>query len=454
MQQSFAVVAQGRGHPIIQIHEVNTTVSISAQFALLVFLIAASAYFSSTETAVTSLEKGRLRYLINNHPKKKRGLTLLLEEPNDLITGLLVMNNLTNVMASSLMTLIVVQQLDTLSRGLQGLIATAVMTVSLLIFGEITPKNFAKHNTERLTLLTINQIYAITRVLRPFIFVFRGIAHWIGRVFGVDLSEKEQIEVSDEQIETLIDASQESGLLDEAGGEMIRRILDFDEMTAEQVMVPRIDVQVIEITTPPHEARDFVIQDGHSRFPIYDEVPDKVTGMLYVKDLLACDLTDPNMSLKQLQRPAYYVPTTRPINLLLREFQRQKVHIAVVIDEFGGMAGIVTLEDILEEIVGEIEDEYDRPTTLIIKRLSADEALITGDMAIHDLNRAMEIELPEDEGVTINGLIQNRLGAMAKQDDRVDIGPVQLIVERASDREIITVRITVDRSLEPDEMEP
>lgn len=423
---------------------------ISAQLALIVFLIAASAYFSSTETAITSLARGRLRYLINNHPKKKRGLTLLLEEPNDLITALLVLNNLTNVMASSLMTLIVVQQLDTLSLTLQGLIATAVMTVSLLIFGEITPKNFAKHNAERLTLWTINQIYAMTRVLRPFIFIFRGIAHWVGRGFGVDLSEKEPVEVSDEQIETLIDESQESGLLDEAGGEMIRRILDFDEMTAEQVMVPRTDVQSIEINTPPNDARDFVIQDGHSRFPVYEEVPDKVTGTLYAKDLLACDLTDPDLSLEQLQRPAYYAPTTQPINVLLHEFQRQKVHMAVVIDEFGGMAGIVTLEDILEEIVGEIEDEYDRPTALA-KRLSADEALITGDTAVHDLNRTMDIELPEDEGVTINGLIQSRIGSMAKQGDQVEIGPARLIVERASDREITTVRIIVDRSFEPED---
>ncbi|MCK5827820.1 HlyC/CorC family transporter [Candidatus Bipolaricaulota bacterium] len=423
---------------------------ISAQFALLVFLLVASAYFSSTETAITSLARGRLRYLINNHPKKKRGLTLLLEEPNDMITALLVLNNLVNIMGSSLITLVFIQLLPTLSQTMQGLIATATMTVALLIFGEITPKNFAKHNTERLTLGTINQIYAMTRVLRPLIFIFRWIAHRVGKMFGVDLSEKELVEVSDEQIESLIDASQESGLLDEAGGEMIRRILDFDEMTAEQVMVPRPDVQAIEITTPPIEARNFVTQDGHSRFPIYDEVPDKVTGTLYAKDLLACDFTDLDITLKQLQRPAYYAPTTQPINVLLREFQRQKVHMAVVIDEFGGMAGIVTIEDILEEIVGEIEDEYDRPAALA-EQLSADEVLITGDTAVHDLNRTMDIELPEDEGVTINGLIQNRIGSMAKQGDEVEIGPVKLIVERASDREITTARILVDRSFENEE---
>ena len=422
--------------------------SIGAQLALLVFLIAASAYFSSTETAITSLNPGRLRYLINANPKKKRGLTRLSEEPNDLITALLVMNNLTNVMASSVMTLLVIQLLPMRSPSLQGLIATGVMTVSLLIFGEITPKNFAKHNTERLTLLTINQIYAMTRVLRPFIFVFRGIAHAIGRLFGVDLTEKEQIEVSDEQIESLIDASQESGLLDEADGEMIRRILDFDEMTAEQVMVPRTDVQAIEISTTVLEARDIVSKDGHSRFPLYEGVPDSVIGTLYAKDLLTADVNDATVTLKQLLRPAYYVPASQPINLLLRDFQRQKVHMAVVVDEFGGMAGLVTLEDILEEIVGEIDDEYDQPN-ILVKRLSSDEALITGDTAVHDLNRTMGIELPEDEGVTVNGLIQTRLGAMAKRGDEVEVGPVKLLVERATDREITTVRVVVDRTVEP-----
>jgi putative hemolysin len=417
--------------------------SLGAQVALLLFLILASAYFSSAETAITSLAHGRLRFLANEHEKKRRGLLRLLEEPNDLITALLVLNNLVNVMASSLMTLIVVQTIP-LSPGMQGLIATLVMTVSLLLFGEITPKNFAKHNAERMTLLTINQIYALTRLLRPIIALFRGAAYGIGRLFGIDLSEMEPVQVSDEQIETLIDASEESGLLAEADGEMIRRILDFDEMSAEQVMVPRPDVQLIEIATPLLEVRDTVAKDGHSRFPVYEGVPDNVVGMLYAKDMLAYDPSDPSVTLRSLLRPAYYAPTTQPINALLREFQRQKVHSAVVIDEFGGVAGLVTLEDILEEIVGEIEDEYDRPSPLI-RRLSGDEALIEGDTSVHDLNRALDIELPEDEAVTVNGLIQNRLGAMAKAGDQVDVGPVKLLVERATDREITSVRVHVDR---------
>jgi len=422
-------------------------VSIGAQIALLVFFIVCSAYFSSAETAITSLDEGRLHYLVKTHRKRKRGLSLLLDEPNDMITALLILNNLTNVAASSLMTLLAVR---VIGHGLPsyqaGLLATGVMTVSVLIFGEITPKNFAKNNAERFTLATINQIYLFTRVLRPFIFVFRRIASMIMRMFGEDLAQEEPLAVSDEQIETLIDASEESGLIDVQDGEMIRRILDFDEITAEQVMVPRMDVQAIEVRTSPRQAREIVAEDGHSRFPVYAKVPDNVVGTLYAKDLLA-EVDNPQMSLHSLLRPIYYAPTTKPINILLREFQRERVHMAVVIDEFGGMAGIVTLEDIIEEIVGEIEDEYDSPA-ILIKRISLDEALVSGEVSVHDLNRTMDIDLPEDEGVTVTGLLLHRLEAMPNVGDEVCVGPVVLTVKETTEREITTVSILVDRDQE------
>jgi CBS domain containing-hemolysin-like protein len=228
---------------------------------------------------------------------------------------------------------------------------------------------------------------------------------------------------------------------------MIRRVLDFDEVTAEQVMVPRPDVESIAVDMPMAEVRALVAKDGHSRFPVYDGAPDNVVGTLYAKDLLGIEAGDPKTTLRGLLRPAQFVPTTQPINILLRELQRQKVHMAVVIDEFGGMAGIVTLEDILEEIVGEIEDEYDEPApTLLVKRVSRDEALVSGDMSIHDLNRAMDIDLPEDEGVTVNGLIQHRMSTLARPGDEVRVDGVTLLVERASDREVTRARIVADRT--------
>ena len=428
----------------------SLTVVIGAQAALLVFFIVCSAYFSSAETAITSLDEGRLSYLVSAHKKKRRAFSALLKEPNNLITALLILNNLTNVGASSLMTLVV---LRFFAKGIPnyqvGLLATGIMTVSLLIFGEITPKNFAKKNAERYALATINQIYFFSRLLWPLIVMFRWLAYRIVRLFGEDLSQEEPMPVSDEQIETLIDASEERGLLDVEDGEMIRRILSFDEMTANQVMIPRPDVQLIEAETPLTEAREIVIKDGHSRFPVYEQTPDNIVGTLYAKDLLA-PTADSHTSLRDMLRPVYYTPTSKPINVLLREFQRKRVHMAVVIDEFSGMAGIITLEDILEEIVGEIEDEYDHPI-MLIKRISPDEALIDGDTSIHQLNQAMDLDLPEDKGVTINGLLFHFLAAMPKNGQQVTIGPVTITVEKATERESTSVRVKTSRMVQEEE---
>jgi len=423
-------------------------VHIGAEIGFLVVLLFLSAYTSCAETAITSLTHGRLRYLINEHPRKRRALTRLLEEPNDLITALLLLNNLISVTAASVMTLIVVQSMPQLSAAWQGTIATGVMTVSILVFGEITPKNFAKHNAEWLTLRLVNQIFWLARVLKPVVSLFRWIAFAIVRLFGVDLREKEPVTVSDEQIETLVDAGEESGMLGETEGDMIRRILDFDELTVEQVMVPRPDVRAIEISTSLDAVRAIVVKDGHSRFPIYQGVPDNVVGTLYAKDLLR-EGAKSGRSLRDLVRPAVYVPTSQPINVLLRELRRRKVHMAVVVDEFGGLAGIVTLEDILEQIVGEIEDEYDLPATPI-RRVSADEAVAAGDTALIDLNRTMGIDLEEGDVVTVNGLVQSRLGAIARVGDEVRVDGVLLKVEGATDREVTSVRVLVQRDAEED----
>ena len=316
------------------------------------------------------------------------------------------------------------------------------MTISLLIFGEITPKSFAKHNAEWITLHIIGQVHVIVRLLRPIIRLLQAVARAIFRIFGIDLSEKEPPGVSDEQIETLIDASEESGLLTEADGDMIRRILDFDEVTAEQVMVPRTDVQSIEVEMLLDDVRALVSARRSLALPRLRGVPDNVVGTSYAKDLLAEPAGPGGRTLRDLLRPAFYAPTQQPINVLLRDLQRQKVHMAVVIDEFGGMAGIVTLEDILEEIVGEIEDEYDSPVTAI-RRLSATEAVVSGDASIHDLNRDLELELPEDDAVTVNGLFQRNLEAMAQVGDAIEVGGVRLVVEAATDREITSVRVVV-----------
>jgi len=420
-----------------------STILYGVQFALLLLLLAISAYCSSAETAITSVDENRLRYLIKINKNKATGLSALLTQPNDLITALLVMNNLANVGASALATLFFLAVIPwDLPKYLSGLIVTAVMTISLLILGEITPKTFAKNNAEKLTLAVINQIYLLMRILRPAIRIFHAAAHGIGRIFGKELAEREPLTVSDEQIETLVDAGEEYGLFDVREGEMIRRILELGEITVAHVMVPRTEMSAIEVTTSLDQVLEIVTKEGHSRFPVYEQVTDNIVGTLYVKDLLRNNL-DERRTLRDLLHPTYYTPLTKPINALLREFQKDRIHQAIVVDEYGGVAGLVTLEDILEEVVGEIEDEFDRPITLI-KRISANEAIVNGDTEIKYLNQTMGIDLPDDEWMTISGLILYYLKDMPHIGEEVTVDNVLLTVKEATEREIISVQVKIN----------
>jgi CBS domain containing-hemolysin-like protein len=422
---------------------VSSILSYGVQFALLLLLLAISAYCSSAETAITSIDENRLRYLIKIHKNRATGLSALLTQPNEMITALLVMNNLVNVSASALATLLFLAIIPwELPKYLSGLIVTGVMTISILIIGEITPKTFAKNNAEQVTLAVINQIYLLTRILRPVIRLFHATARGIGRVFGKEIAEREPLTVSDEQIETLVDVGEEHGLFDEREGEMIKQILDFGEITVAHVMVPRTEMKAIEVTTPLDQVLKIVAKERHSRFPVYEQIPDNIVGTLYAKDLLRND-PDGRRTLRDLLHPTYYTPLTKPIKILLREFQKDRVHQAVVVDEYGGVAGLVTLEDILEEIVGEIEDEFDRPITLI-KRISANEAIVNGDTEIKYLNKTLDIDLPDDEWVTISGLILYYLEDMPHIGEEISVGNIQLTVKEATEREIISVRVKIN----------
>ncbi|MCR4404263.1 MAG: hemolysin family protein [Candidatus Acetothermia bacterium] len=407
-------------------------------FVALLVLVLFSGFLSASETALTAMGRGRLGYLVKAHPRKARALKALLNDPNGLITALLIANNFVNLLASSIATILSLQLLRPyLSTTAAGLVATILITLYLLALGEITPKSLAKNHPERFTLAAIWPVYLLAHLLRPLVLLFRRLAAALTALLPASFQGKEQPGVSEEQIKYLIEASRERGLLEKEDVEMIKRIFTYDDMTAEQVMVPRPDVQAIEINTPLEEAKRIMAQDRHSRFPAYEGDRDNVIGFLYAKDLLQAR---PGQSLRELLRPPFYTSTTRPINELLRDFQREHQHMAMVVDEFGGMAGIVTLEDILEEIVGEIEDEYDRPEQLI-QRLSANEYLVDGDTEVDLLNEKLGLALPLDEGVTISGLLLARFEDIPEEGESVEIDSVRLTVEEASEREILKVRL-------------
>lgn len=422
--------------------------SPESQGIILFFLLILSAFFSAAETAISSVSELRVFHLIRRagSTTKGRALEHLLRDPGEFITCLVVYNNLVNVGASSLATLLFLRLLPpTLPPYVTGLVSTLVLTTFLLLIGEITPKNLARNRAEAVALAVVVPVWRLTRASRPLVRLFRGAAAQLVRPFGVEFFRREKTPLSKDQLVSIIELGEDRGALSKEHGLMMRRILALDEITAEEVMVPRTEVKTIDVGTPLSEVVAFIVSDGHSRYPVYEGSQDNVVGVLHAKDLLphlaACRA---DVSLATLLRPVSYVPTTKPIGTLLREFQQERSHMAIVVDEYGGVAGIVTLEDILEEIVGEIEDEYDRrrPRPLI-RRLSPTEAIVDGDAEVRTVNRTLGLDLPETEAVTMAGLVLEKLGDIPEPGTRVRVGRAEIAVERASAREIQALRLTL-----------
>jgi putative hemolysin len=422
-------------------------VSIESQVILLFVLLFLSAFFSASETALSSLFELRIRHLLKTSKgKRAKALEHLLREPNDFITALVLCNNLVNVGASALATLLFLRILPAETPAyLTGIVTTVVMTTALLLIGEVTPKNLAKNRPEAIGLKVVVPVWYLTRSLLPLVRALRATSTGLVRPFGVDLLVREGPPITRDQFLSLIEVAEERGAITTQFAEMMRRILALDQTTADEVMVPRTEIKAIEVSTPIPEVIEFIVRDGHSRYPVYRERLDQVIGILHAKDLLAYARSgNAPSSLASLLRPVIFVPTTKPVSALLREFQQERAHMAVVVDEYGGVAGLVTLEDVLEEIVGEIEDEYDRRRQrTLIRRLSQTEALVDGDTEIRRLNRTLGLSLPEEEAVTIAGLILETLGDIPEPGTKLRFGSVEITVEEATEREIQTVRVTI-----------
>lgn len=421
--------------------------SIESQVFLLLVLLFFSAFFSASETALSSLFELRIRHLLKTSKgTRAKALEHLLREPNDFITALVLFNNLVNVGASALATLLFLRILpEGTPAYLTGIVTTAVMTLALLLIGEVTPKNLAKNRPEAIGLKVVVPVWYLTRISLPVVRALRATSTGLVRPFGVDLLVREGPPITRDQFLSLIEVAEERGAITTQFAEMMRRILALDQTTADEVMVPRTEIKAIEVSTPIPEVIEFVVRDGHSRYPVYRETLDQVIGILHAKDLLAYARSgNAPSSLASLLRPVIFVPTTKPVSALLREFQQERAHMAVVVDEYGGVAGLVTLEDVLEEIVGEIEDEYDRRRQrTLIRRLSQTEALVDGDTEIRRLNRTLGLSLPEEEAVTVAGLILETLGDIPEPGTKLRFGSVEITVEEATEREIQTVRVTI-----------
>lgn len=400
---------------------------------LLILLILVSGIFSATETALTAFRSIHLEKIEQEDKKKGKLLKEWLKRPNDMLTALLLGNNIVNILATSLATAFISSYLSNKGIGNSKNVAiftsTAVMTIVILIFGEITPKIIAKNNSTKISKLVITPIFYLTKITSPIIWILSQISKLIGRVIGIDIKDK-TIMITEQDILSYINVGEAEGIIESEEKNMIESMVSFGETSAKEVMTPRTSVFAIEGNKSINDVWQDIIGLGYSRIPIYKDVMDEIIGILYIKDILValkegkCD-----KPLKDFIRTAYFVPETKSIIKILEDFKSQKVHMAIVIDEYGGTVGVVTIEDLIEEIFGEIRDEYDNDDEKVIKSKENNTFEVDAILDIETINKELNIELPESEDYeSLGGLIMNELDEIPKVGDSVSINDVELKV--------------------------
>ncbi len=412
----------------------------SMQLVVLACLIFLSAIFSSSETAFLSANKIRLRNLQEDGEKKAALVLDMLENQNKLISALLVGNNIVNIGASALAT-----NMATIAWGSAGVgIATGIMTLLVLIFGEVVPKNLAAAHAETWAMIIAPFIHLVSLILTPAVFLLTKLSDFVVRFSKKD--EEEDPTITEDEFKILVNVGQEEGVFDESESEMINSIFEFDETLVKAIMVPRIDIVAVDVEDNINEALRLIVDGGHSRIPAYEDSIDNIVGILYAKDIfehLEADFNE--LKVQELIRSAYYIPETKKVSDLLNELRLKKVHMAIILDEYGGTSGLVTIEDLIEEIIGDIQDEYDVEEDLIV--MHSDDRLIADARApIGDVEEAFDIELDEEilddsEADTIGGLAFENLGGIPAVNDEVTVDRFLIRIAEVSGRRITKVEV-------------
>lgn len=411
---------------------------------VLVLLLVVSGFFSGSETALLSLDKLRVRFLQQKQRPDADKLAAMLENPERLLSGILIGNNLVNIAASVIATGLFVSWFG--ERG--EWLTIAILTPILLLFSEVCPKTYAAYYPEKMSFAVLNPIRFVVWILKPVIYVVSSVS----RVLTSFLHSKEgeSLSVSEDEIKAMIDVGEESGVVAAEQRRMLHGIFDLSETRVRDVMIPRTEVVGIDISANFEEVLSIVRDARHSRFPVYSESLDKVVGVVHSKNILDYIGRTGNFNLRDLCRDPYYVPESKRIAVLLQNFRKKKEHLAMVVDEYGGVEGIVTLEDVVEEIVGEIHDEYDIEE-YDFRELGEGHYLIDAAVPLRDVNRRFELNLPEEHVTTLAGHLLQILGRIPRQGESCEEGNILFRIRRMDERRIEEVEMIIAEPVEDDE---
>lgn len=403
------------------------------QLIILIILLMLSAFFSSAETALTTVNRIRIRSLADDGSKRAKTVLKITDNSGKMLSAILIGNNIVNVAAASITT--------SLAYSLGGsavAIANAVITIAILLFGEITPKTTATIHAEKLALIYAPIISIFMKIMTPVIFIINGLSNAVLLLLRIDPNAKNQT-MTENELRTIVDVSHEDGVIESDEKEMIYNVFDLGDAKAKDVMVPRVHVTFADVNTTYEELIEIFREDKFTRLPIFEDSTDNVIGTINMKDLLLFDNTK-EFHIRDILREAYFTYEYKNISELLVEMREASFNIAIVLDEYGDTAGLITLEDILEEIVGEIHDEYDENEEDFIKEIGEREYMIEGSTNLDDLNERLDLQLESEDYDSLGGFIIEHLDRLPEEGDSITTEDgLRLVVESLDKNRIESV---------------
>lgn len=402
---------------------------IISNLFFLAFLTLVNAFFSCTEMAVVSVNKNRMGMLAEKGNKKAKLILKLLEEPTNFLSTIQVAITLSGFFASASaatnFSFVVENWLNPFNipytKEISLVLVTVVLSFFTLVFGELVPKRVALQRSESIALFSVKIVYLISKIVLPFIKLLSFSTNLVLKILGVNLENIEE-KVSEEEIKSLIEVGQRHGVFNETEKEMITSVLSFDNKIAREIMIPRKNVYSINIDTPLTNYLDELLEEKHSRIPVYQGDKDNIVGILYLKDFIveAHKNRFENVNISSIMKKPYFVLENKNIDVLFKEFQKRKIFMAILVDEYGSFVGIVTMEDIIEEVMGNIQDVYDEEDPLL-EKLSEYTYLVDGFYSLNDLNSKLGLKIDNDEFDTVSGFVIDLIGRIPEENEKLQV---------------------------------
>lgn len=412
------------------------------QLLLLVVLLCLSAFFSSSETALTTVNKIRMRNLADAGDDRAVVVLKVIGNPSKMLSAILIGNNIVNLYASALSTMLASRIWGNDAVGL----ATGILTLFILVFGEITPKTISTISAEGIALRFAKIIYVIMIILTPVIFIVNKLSFLVLKLFRVDPNKRAE-SITEDELRTIVEVSHEEGVIESEEKKMINNVFDFGDARAKDVMIPRIDMSFVDVNATYEELIDLFREEMYTRYPVYEDTTDNVIGIINIKDIFLAENGEA-FSLRNYLRQPLYTYEFKKVSELMIEMRKAMINIVIVLDEYGATAGLITLEDMLEEIVGEIRDEYDEDEEEDLVEISPKEYIVAGSMKLADLNDMLDLHLESEDYDSVGGVIIGLLDHLPEEGEDVVIDTVRLVVDQVDKNRIDKVHLYILNEVE------